>query len=446
MICGTAAPRSAHAMKMLMVLRLYSGFEKSLATRNWRPEGLPSIYKWISTLDERCDLHLVFTAKDSGTTYKSDWLFPDDKEIRFDDFKSPVRVLSGTSFFRGVLPRKIAMVLREVRQAASVIWNCSKLKPDLVYFDSANVLIAAVVAKLFPRKPVVIRVLGVCSWWWSVVDSRRPIDRLYRYVFRTTRFSLLVGTQDGSGTEYWFAKVLPDSTPRAVMLNGVDPKRSDDVEIESMTSAFRQMRQDGYRIILFIGRLESYKGVDYFLSEMLDLLKTMNCYVHVIVIGSGNLLDYSKEKVALAGYADAFSFMGAVAHKYIVNFHEIADIYVSTNFDGNLTNANLEAIACNDCILIPRSVTNEYIDCQTVAWLGQSACFYDREGQESLGNKVRLLLEQDGAIEDYKRRIAEAKKNFLRTWDERFDEEFRLLCDLRLNAERANGSSGRVRK
>lgn len=413
-----------------MVLRLYSGFEESLATRIWKPEGLPSIYKWVSTLDARSDLHLVFTAKDSGSTYMSNWLHPDDKEIRLDEFRNDIRVVSGTRFFRGVFPRKVAMILRELRQAAYVVWYSYRLNPDVVYLDSANVLLGAVVARLFPRKPVVIRLLGVCSWWWSIVDSTRMIDRLYRYVYRSTRFALVVGTQDGSGTEFWFDKVLPESTARAVMLNGVDPRKSDDDEIEAWIEPLRKLKAQGAKIILFIGRLESYKGVEFFLSEMIDLLNEVKRPVHIVVIGSGNLLDYSKSKVAASEKQAMFSFLGAVPHKYIINFHELSDIYISTNFDGNLTNANLEAIASNDCILIPKSVKNEYIDRQTFAWLGDSACYYDLNGSDSLKNRVKDLLESDEAVSLYKQRIAETKKSFIRTWQQRFDEEYRLLGDL----------------
>jgi glycosyltransferase involved in cell wall biosynthesis len=417
-------------MRILMVLRLYSGFEESLATHNWRPEGLPSIYKWISTLDARCDLHLVFTAKDSGTTYKSDWLHPDDKEIHLDEFRNGIWVVAGTRFFRGVFPRKVAMILREFRQAAYVLWACFRLKPDVVYLDSANVLVGAVVARLFPRKPVVIRLLGVCSWWWSIIDSPRWIDRLYRYVYRSTSFALVVGTQDGSGTEFWLEKVLPESTARAVMLNGVDPSRSEDAEIETKIAPLRQMKAQGSKIILFIGRLESYKGVEFFLSEMLRLLDEVKCSVHIVVIGSGNLLDHSKSKVAEAQKQATFSFLGAVPHKYIINFHELSDIYVSTNFDGNLTNANLEAIASNDCILIPKSVKNEFVDRQTITWLGDSACYYDLDGPDSLKNRVKTLLESNDAVSIYKQRIAETKKSFIRTWQQRFDEEYRLLGEI----------------
>ena len=37
-------------MKLLLVTRLYSGFELSLKNLIWNPEGVPTIYNLISTL------------------------------------------------------------------------------------------------------------------------------------------------------------------------------------------------------------------------------------------------------------------------------------------------------------------------------------------------------------------------------------------------------------
>lgn len=387
-------------------------------------------------LDERCDLHLVFTAKDSGSTYKSEWTHPKDKGIQLDEFRNKIWVVSGIRFFRGIFPRRAAMILREFRQTVYVAWACLRLKPDLIYLDSANVLVGAALARLFPETPVVIRLLGVCSWWWSIIDSNRWIDRLYRYVYRSTGFALVVGTQDGSGTEFWLKKVLPESTARAVMLNGVDPSRLDDAEIEAKIALLSQLKAQGARIILFIGRLESYKGVEFFLSEMIGLLGEVTHRVHIVVIGTGNLLDYSKSKVAESQNQAAFFFFGAVPHKYIINFHELSDIYISTNFDGNLTNANLEAIACDDCILIPKFAKNEYVDRQTFAWLGDSVCFYELDGPNSLKNKTKQLLKNDDEILMYKKRISETKKTFIRTWSQRFDEEYKLLSEIVGNKNR----------
>jgi hypothetical protein len=47
-----------------------------------------------------------------------------------------------------------------------------------------------------------------------------------------------------------------------------------------------------------------------------------------------------------------------------------------------------------------------------------------------LKNRVKALLESDDAVSIYKQRIAETKKSFIRTWQQRFDEEYRLLGEI----------------
>ena len=58
-------------MNILFVIRLYSGFEKSLYKKVWEPEGVPTIYNLFNKLSLNHDLSIIFTAKDSGTTYTS---------------------------------------------------------------------------------------------------------------------------------------------------------------------------------------------------------------------------------------------------------------------------------------------------------------------------------------------------------------------------------------
>lgn len=417
-------------MKILMVLRLYSGFEKSLDSGEWHPEGLPSVYKWMSRLESSCDLRLVFTAKDSGTTYKSDWLHPDDKKIKIAEFRNEITVLSGVRFFRIKMPRKLGMILRELRQTVYVFWACVQTKPSVVYCDSANVLLGAVVARLLPKTPVVIRLLGVCTWWWSIIESRRWIDRLYLRTYQSTSFALVVGTQDGSGTEFWLDRVLSPTTPRVVLLNGVDSTVRNDVGIENFITPLRKKKGDGTKIILFVGRLETYKGVDLFLSEMIGLLGQTKFPVHIVMIGSGNMLDDSKRRVARAKKEHMFSILGSIPHKYINAFHDLADIYVSTNMDGSLTNANLEAIASDDCILIPSSLKNQYVDRQTKKLLGDSVCYYDIHGSNSLREKVMNLIERPDDIQMFRERLRSTKKAFLRTWEQRFDQELCMLKNI----------------
>ena len=54
-----------HNMNILFVTRLYSGFEKSLYQKVWRPEGVPTIYNLLQKLSLNHTLSIVFTVKDS---------------------------------------------------------------------------------------------------------------------------------------------------------------------------------------------------------------------------------------------------------------------------------------------------------------------------------------------------------------------------------------------
>ena len=47
--------------------------------------------------------------------------------------------------------------------------------------------------------------------------------------------------------------------------------------------------------------------------------------------------------------------------------------------DGNLSNANLEAISSNDCMIIPSPNKKEKIDIKTSSYLKDSVIYYENE-------------------------------------------------------------------
>ena len=69
-------------MNILFITRLYSGFEFSLKKSVWSPEGVPTIYKLLDKLSLENKLSIILTAKDSGSTYKSNWEETKDLEIK----------------------------------------------------------------------------------------------------------------------------------------------------------------------------------------------------------------------------------------------------------------------------------------------------------------------------------------------------------------------------
>ncbi len=207
-------------MNFLFITRLYSGFENSLEKMIWKPEGVPTIYNLFNAIAARYDTSIIFTAKDSGSTYKSNWIKKKDISIKLKNLNANVKILSGIFYFPSFFPRKLAMIFRDIRQLFKIIILIKKKKPDIIYCDSANVVIAYCLTKFFPNKPIVVRVLGVCSFWRSILNSKRLVHKIYKLSFKG-RFACVIGTQDGSGIEYWFDEVLNKKVPRYVLLNGV---------------------------------------------------------------------------------------------------------------------------------------------------------------------------------------------------------------------------------
>ena len=119
-------------MKILYATRLFSGLESSFTNRKWIPTGVPTIYRIIEELDRHHDAIFIFTAKDSGLGYRSTWIEDRDLNQSIEGLVHKVYILSGIRFFPSWLPRRLAMVFRDVRQSVIILKNVIFFKP----FDS----------------------------------------------------------------------------------------------------------------------------------------------------------------------------------------------------------------------------------------------------------------------------------------------------------------------
>ena len=118
-------------MEIFVITRLYSGFENSLSKLIWKPEGVPAIYKLIEKLDKNSNLNLFLMAKDSGKTYTSNWKTKTDQKLKIAGLKNKVNILAGINFFKGTLPKKIAMVARDLRHLLKILYLIKKKNPNL---------------------------------------------------------------------------------------------------------------------------------------------------------------------------------------------------------------------------------------------------------------------------------------------------------------------------
>ena len=81
-------------MNIFFVTRLFTSFEASLNNLNWSPEGLPTIYKLIESLDQKYNLNIFFLAKDSGKTYSSGWKRNNDIAMKVKGLKANISVFA----------------------------------------------------------------------------------------------------------------------------------------------------------------------------------------------------------------------------------------------------------------------------------------------------------------------------------------------------------------
>ena len=407
-------------MNILFVTRLYSGFEASLSKLEWKPEGVPTIYNLFNKLSLKHNLSIIFTAKDSGATYTSNWKEKKDINIKLKNLKADIKVLSGTEYFYSFIPRKLAMIMRDARQLIKIIFYVIKIKPDLVYCDSANVVIAFFLTKIFPSKPIVVRVLGICSFWRSITNSKRIVHRIYKFAYKG-KFSAVIGTQDGSGIEYWFKETLIKDVPRYVLLNGVDRAQN----INKLNKK--------HKTILFVGRLEEYKGILNFLNAIIKILKEKKHILNIVVVGDGTLYDQAINLCKDSGFFDKFKFLKSIPHQDVLKHHMKSDIYVSANTDGNLINTNLEAISSNACMVIPKPQYEKSIDIETYKLLGDAVVYYEVNNVNDLKNKILYLLNNPSKIKYFKNQISFVKIKFMKTWDKRVDEEENILENILIN-------------
>ena len=404
-------------MNILFVTRLYSGFEKSLYQKSWKPEGVPTIYNLFKKLSLNHTLFIIFTAKDSGKTYTSNWIEEKDIDLKVENLKANIKVLCGTNYFFNFIPRKLAMIMRDLRQCIRIIFYIRKINPDIIYCDSANVVIAFVLTKLFPSKPIVVRVLGICSFWRSITNSQRIVHRIYKYSYRGN-FSAVIGTQDGSGIEYWFQETLAKHVPRYVLLNGVD-------NLQKIKKVNKE-----YKTILFVGRLEEYKGILIFLRAMIKVLQSSKDNLNIIIIGDGTLYEESINICKNSGFLDSFQFLKSIPHIDVLKHHLGSDIYVSANTDGNLINTNLEAISSNDCMVIPYPQNKKFIDIETHKLLADAVVYYKVNDVNDLKDKILFLLNNPNKIKFFKEKIALTKLKFIKTWEKRMNEEEKILANI----------------
>lgn len=422
--------------RVLFGLRLFSGLAESLATRTWRPSGVPAIYKLLEGAAARPDLRTlaVFAVKDRPTSQR----FPRAERLDIPEI-GPVLILPYRRLPFGGF-RRLELLLTEVEHALRFLWLQIRFRPAASYFTAVNVPAAALFARLRPGR-VYLRLLGVMPEHRRLVSGVGPLRRwLYR-----APFTRVICTQEGSGAERVLPKLLAKRTPWDVVLNGVDPPTPPD---DSVVGALRdQFDLDARPIVLFLGRLEDYKGCGDFVDAMIALLDANAGRAQALVVGGGGMQDELTTRVEAAGRDKDIRILGAVSHDRVSAFYAACDIYVSLNRHGNLSNANLEALASGCCMVLLASDPETGIDEATDRMIPSDIA--PRVARR--GTAAALTTTLDDLLGDPDRRArlrhaaARRAPEILGTWPDRVARELAMIAGDAPASARAADGAGQAR-
>jgi glycosyltransferase involved in cell wall biosynthesis len=239
-------------------------------------------------------------------------------------------------------------------------------------------------------------------------------------------FAHVVSTEDGSDPAAVLPKLLDPATPVTVRLNGCDMTPLSEQERHAVREA------NGFSerpVVAFLGRLEPYKGCVEFIDAALAVLQSTPDCADILLIGDGPLHAEMEARVNSAGQSARVHFVGSRPHDQVRRYIGAADIYVSTNMYGNLSNANLEAIAAGLCLVLPTSDPSVPLDTVTDNLVSEDVALrYDRTRLPvSLAEVLRGLLASPAEVARRRANTAALAKRMIRPWAQSIAEDIGLL-------------------
>lgn len=413
-------------VRLLIVASLYSALVKSIIDKEWRPQGMPAFAKLVERLADRnvsSDVVLVARRQISGIE-KSGTVMMMNLDATFHVLAPSglLTVFSKWKLFEGFID-----FLYDVRCAVYCALLSFRNKYDVYYCDRANVVVAAFFALV--GKKVILRLHGVISLYSQLSRKRARFMRPITYLSFFAPFAYIICSKDGSPGEVLLKRFRGRGVRYETLLNGVDstnlPGSGDIRERYSIPA--------GVPVILFVGRLEASKGCDLFVKSMIRLAGMRNNF-YGLVVGDGELSGDLSRLVAESRLRDRIILTGSVGHTDIDGYYRAADIYVSLNHHGNLSNTVLEAYSYGNCIVTFDVCKKTLRDISTREVLSDCAIFINRENAvKDLTDVLNMLITHPEKIKEIKTRTMASLQKNLQSWQQRIDYEIDLLERIGLN-------------
>jgi glycosyltransferase involved in cell wall biosynthesis len=176
----------------------------------------------------------------------------------------------------------------------------------------------------------------------SDIVRQRVLGFLYRpLLWRVLRLAERITV---SSPQYIETSVFlrPFAQKCAVIHHGIDLTRFEFTGQVRERAAKIRSQYGGWPIVLTVGKLRHYKGIDVLIRALRDV------DAQALIVGTGPLADTWKQLAADAGVADRVRFLGEVPDEQLVALYYAADVlaFPSTNRAETWGTVQIEAMAC----------------------------------------------------------------------------------------------------
>ena len=392
-----------------IVTRMFSGLFETFQEEKWKPSGIPAITNLVERISKLWRVTWIISCKNATET---SIVNANSNQIKVKNFR-----MNLVRFPNSIRSGKANSILSDILTISRCYRLSSNVDNKIFYFDRSNIVSAAFV-KLFLRVPVVVRILGIYP------DQKALATRFKSKLFSPltflaykVKYDLVICSQDGSGGEYYIAKLFSGKTPKKLLLNGVEK-----------ISSHREVIKDERISLLFVGKLIQDKGIVE-LIDAITALKEKGKIFHLKIVGKGVLLRRIVDTINARHLQNYVEVVGSVEHNKMNQYYADTDVYISLNKLGNLSNSVLEAMSAGKCIIMLNKDSNTSTDEYTEEIIPvDNVIRVDRSNIVSdLIENLSNLCDNPIKVNEYSERMRKFTDSFLWSWDARIGYEIELL-------------------
>ena len=164
------------------------------------------------------------------------------------------------------------------------------------------------------------------------------------------------------------------------------------------------------RVILFVGRLNEQKGIEYLIKSMAKIKESIP-NAKILIIGEGNYRQHLEKITNEIGVAENTSFLGPIQNKSLPDYYSLADVFVlpaSTTKTGTESFGLVlaEAMSCGTCVIGSSSG-----GIKDIIKNGKNGLIFEEKNHEDLAEKIINVLKND----KLRSRLAENGRKFAKS-------------------------------